>query len=79
MNKRTVKKWGQKIKRGELLNPKMGRPKIGILGSFDPRIKDLIDEYRPEPKGWGAVTIKTELELNKKIKGEKKTKPQLDQ
>lgn len=78
MNKRTVRKWGQKIKRGEPLNTKMGRPKCGVLGSFKPKIKELINEYRPQVDGWGAVTIKTELNLNQKVMGEKKTISKLD-
>lgn len=74
MTKSTVKKWGQKIKRGDCLNPKLGRPKTGLLGTFAVEIKSLIDNYRPNNKGWGAVTIKTELNLEKGLKGKKKTK-----
>lgn len=73
MTKRTVKKWGQKIKRGDPLNLRIGRPRSGTLGSFSPQVKELIDEYRPSKGGWGAITIKTELELDKRAKGEKKT------
>ena len=50
IKERTVRKWGQKIKRGEDLSPPKGRPAIGLLGSFTPKIKELIDEYRPEKK-----------------------------
>ena len=64
MNKRTVKKWGQKIKKGEDMNPKTGRPACGTLGSFSTEIKNLIDEYRPEDTGWGAKTIRVELRQN---------------
>lgn len=73
MTKRTVKKWGQKIKRGDNLDPLIGRPPCGILGSFSPQISKLIDEYRPDEQGWGAKTIRVELDFEKKLKGEKKT------
>ena len=72
MNKRTVKKWGQKIKKGEDMSPKTGRPVCGTLGSFSAEIKNLIDEYRPYDTGWGAKTIKIELVCNEDIKNKKK-------
>lgn len=39
----------------------MGRPKRGVMSSFDPAIVGQIDEYRPGKGGWGALTIKVEL------------------
>ena len=77
MTVRTVKKWGQKIKRGENLCPQMGRPKVGVLGSFDSQIIKKIDEYRPNEQGWGAITIAIELELDSELDQRKKTFVQL--
>lgn len=49
----------------------MGRPRCGTLGSFDDVIRKSIDEYRPGPEGWGAITIQVELSLDPKFSGTK--------
>jgi len=45
----------------------MGRPPSGLLGTFSSEIKAKIDEYRPGKKGWGADTIKVELDLDQDL------------
>lgn len=45
----------------------MGRPKSGILGSFAPEVKGAIGRLRPGNGGWGAITIKVELELDPRL------------
>ena len=49
----------------------MGRPTCGTMGTFSPLIKDKIKEYRPGKEGWGAITIRVELELAPDLSGEK--------
>lgn len=47
----------------------MGRPKSGVLGSFSPQIKSAINKLRPGKKGWGAISIKTDIELDRTLSG----------
>lgn len=41
----------------------MGRPRCGSCGSFALEVRLEIDRLRPGEEGWGAASIKTELEL----------------
>jgi hypothetical protein len=59
---RCAHKWGQVMKRGGLLEPPMGRPRRGVLGSFPPRIAEAVDRMRPGVGGWGSRTLRVELE-----------------
>jgi hypothetical protein len=63
ITKRVAHKWGQAIKGGRSLEPRMGRPRCGALGSFDKRIAEAIDRFRPGAVGWGANTLRVELVL----------------
>jgi len=67
LSKSVVRKWCQRIKKGDCLTPKMGRPKKGSLSTFSKLIIDKIDLYRPDKEGWAADTIKVELELCKEL------------
>lgn len=48
-------------KKGDVLCPPRGRPPCGLLGTFEPWVKDQIDKWRPDNKGWGPITIHHEL------------------
>jgi hypothetical protein len=49
------------------MEPLMGRPKSGVLGSFAPEIAAAINKLRPGKEGWGASTIKAELKIDPKL------------
>lgn len=44
------------------LEPPRGRPKTGVMGSFDEAIRQQVEQYRPGRHGWGALTIQVELQ-----------------
>jgi hypothetical protein len=66
-----VRKWRQRGQQGKTLCPLQGRPKSGVLGSFDSLIREKIDKYRPHTEGWGALTIRTELSFESDLAGKK--------
>lgn len=68
---RAARKWGQAIKRGGLLEPPMGRPKRGVFGTFSPQVSKSIDKMRPGAEGWGAKTLRVELEQDPSLSGQK--------
>jgi hypothetical protein len=49
----------------------MGRPTIGLLGSFSTQVIQQIDAYRPDDIGWSGQTIAVELSLEPKLIGER--------
>jgi len=49
------------------LEPALGRPKSGVLGSFPLQIKEAINKLRPGKEGWGAITIKEEIQLDSEL------------
>jgi len=64
-----VRKWCRVIKKGGSLSPTIGRPKTGPLSTFSKAVLAKIDEYRPSKEGWGADTIKVELDLETTLDG----------
>ena len=69
----TVRKWrrkGQREGRSGLVS-QMGRPAIGVLGSYPIEMREAIREMRQAHPGWGPVTIRTELENDQRFAGMK--------
>lgn len=69
---RTIQKWRQ---RGRLLGraglqSRLGRPKVGALGSFSVEIRETVRRWRRENPGWGPQTLRTELELHTAFQGQ---------
>lgn len=60
----TVRKWRRKFEREGRsgLASRMGRPATGALGQFPAIVRDTIRQMREANPGWGATTIRTELE-----------------
>jgi len=56
-------------KKGAPLEPKQGRPKSGVMGSFDKAVREKVERYRPAQAGWGPITIQVELAHEAKLKG----------
>ncbi len=56
-------------KRGDMY-PRQGRPPNGCLSSFSPLVRQRLDEWRPGPEGWGAETLRVELEDEVTLQGE---------
>ena len=69
----TVRKWWRKYQReGRLgLVSRMGRPATGALGQFPLEMRDAVHEMRERHSGWGAVTIRTELDDDRRFDGMK--------
>jgi len=49
----------------------MGRPATGALGQFPLEMRDAVHEMRERHSGWGAVTIRTELDDDRRFDGMK--------
>lgn len=62
-------------KKGGPLEPPRGRPKIGLMGSFDKVIHDRVSQYRPVQDGWGAKTIHVELLKSPDLEDYRKPSP----
>jgi len=60
----TVRKWRLKYQREGRsgLVSRMGRPPTGALGQFPSEVRDAVREMREQHPGWGPMTIRTELE-----------------
>ena len=69
----TVRKWRRKYKREGRpgLGSRMGRPASGALGQYPAQIRDTIRQMRKDNPGWGATTILTELEIDRRFAGQK--------
>lgn len=69
----TVRKWRRKYQREGRsgLVTRMGRPPTGALGQYPPKISQAVSSMREAHAGWGAVTIRTELEGDPDYSNEK--------
>ena len=69
----TVRKWRRTYQRqGRAgLVSRMGRPSTGALGQFPAEIRDTVREMRETHSGWGPLTIRTELENDRRFAGKK--------
>jgi transposase-like protein len=67
----TVRKWRRKYQREGRsgLVSRMGRPPIGALGQFPSKVRDTVREMREHHPGWGPLTIRTELENDRRCTG----------
>jgi transposase len=67
----TVRKWRRRYKKeGRTgLTSRMGRPSTGALGQFPLEIRDTIRGMREEHPGWGPLTIRIELEDDRRFVG----------
>jgi transposase len=67
----TVRKWRRKYQqegRSSLVSH-MGRPPAGALGQFPLEMRDAVREMREHHSGWGPLTIRTELEDDRRFAG----------
>lgn len=67
----TVRKWRRKYQgegRAGLVS-RMGRPPTGALGQFPLEMRDAVREMRERCPGWGPLTIRTELEDDRRFDG----------
>ena len=67
----TVRKWRRKYQgegRAGLIS-RMGRPATGALGQFPPEMRDAVREMRERWPGWGPLTLRTELEDDRRFDG----------
>lgn len=69
ITQRVARKWEQATKKSRPLEPLLGRPKSGLLGSFSPLVKAAISRLRPGKEGWGAISIKVDIQLDPKLSG----------
>ena len=53
------------------MEPVQGRPRSGVMGSFETAVQEKVDFYRPANEGWGALTIQVELAHERNLKGKK--------
>lgn len=67
----TVRKWRRKYQREGRsgLASRMGRPPTGALGQFPLEIRDAVRAMRENHSGWGPLTIRTELEDDRRFAG----------
>ena len=67
----TVRKWRRKYQREERpgLSSRLGRPPSGALGQFSPEMRDAVREMRDDHPGWGPLTIRVELEDDRRFAG----------
>ena len=61
----TVRKWRRRYRdQGRAgLQTKMGRPKKGAMSTFPAEMRETLLYWRREHPGWGAKTLRTELEM----------------
>ena len=69
----TIRKWRRKYQREGRsgLVSRMGRPPVGALGQFPLELRDAVREMRDRCPGWGPITIRTELEDDRRFDGMK--------
>ncbi len=67
----TVRKWRRKYQREGRpgLVSHMGRPATGAMGQFSLEMRDAVRQMRRRCPGWGPVTIRTELEEDRRFDG----------
>ena len=63
------RRWRQQNRAG--LVSHMGRPKRGALSSFPAEVTETLTRWRTEHPGWGANTLRTELEQQACFAGQK--------
>ena len=65
----TVRKWRRRYQREGRsgLASRMGRPAIGALGQFPLEMRDTVREMREKHPGWGPLTLRTELENDRRF------------
>ena len=70
---RTIRKWRRKGRSGGRagLVSHMGRPPSGALGSYSSEIVEALRRWRQENPGWGATTLRAELELHPAFAGQR--------
>ena len=69
----TIRKWrnrGRKLGRQGLVT-RMGRPKVGALGSYSKEMHDTLLRWHQEHPGWGPGTLKAELAQPEAFSNEK--------
>lgn len=67
----TVRKWRRHYRdQGRAgLRTKMGRPRRGTLSTYPLEMRETILAWRRQHPGWGAKTLRTELEEDERFKG----------
>jgi transposase len=74
---RTIRKWRKKGRtegRAGLIS-QMGRPANGALSSYPAKMTDTLLRWRRENPGWGAITLRAELERHEAFAGQKWPSP----
>ena len=69
----TIRKWrnrGRKLGRQGLVT-RMGRPKVGALGSYSKEMHETLLRWHQEHPGWGPGTLKAELAQPEAFSNEK--------
>lgn len=68
----TVRKWRRRGKQGrKALASAMGRPATGALSTYPPLIRKTLRAWREAHPGWGAKTLRAELEADERFKRRK--------
>jgi transposase len=67
----TVRKWRRRGREGRTaLASAMGRPAAGILSTFPTSMPKTLKSWRKDRPGWGPKTLRAELELDERFKGQ---------
>lgn len=71
MSVETVRKWRRKYARQGRsgLVSQRGRPASGALGQFSQALRDMLKDMHEKQPGWGAQTLRIELELDPQYDG----------
>lgn len=66
----TVRKWQRRIQRQgrSALTSVLGRPRQGALSAFPPEVRATLLRWRQDHPGWGAKTLRAELEADARFK-----------
>jgi transposase len=69
----TVRKWRLRAQRQgrKGLASAMGRPATGVLSSYPALIRNTLRDWRMAHPGWGAKTLRAELEADKQLKSQR--------
>lgn len=68
----TVRKWRRRGRQGrKALVSKMGRPATGALSTYPPIIRETLRAWRKAHPGWGPKTLRAELEMKERFKGQR--------
>lgn len=68
----TVRKWRRRAQANgrKGLASKMGRPKTGALSTFPVLLREMLRAWRTAHPGWGAKTLRAELEADERFEEE---------